>query len=384
MQGYYLALHMVDSTVTTSCELCPEGCAECSGDGAGKCLECKQGFGLDETLGCSPCPTGCKLCFRSGYCSRGGCDRSLGYYSQDSPDNLDYSICKLNPEKASFQCDGYSVEEICNNCMQHKNYIVTIDEEVPYCTDMLANCITGSVLKLTASTIEVCNRCSPHYYLVMGWYEDLDFGSSDKDRRFIHLPHYCRPCREECLSCAGPDWCIACANPNSYFREGRCLDCDPRCQTCYGPGEQCIVCADGSRASNGRCVPIDREEITLWSLVVRNSQGELRFHTMIIVFIAILAVLSIGLRITALLSMYIDNALYLKRVATQQKLWKERKLKIMQSKLFERTVGKRKPSRNIRQISLLVPDNYNRLTQTMALSNFPSANVELTEPQQKN
>ena len=293
---------------------CTEYCLRCKGPRLDQCTDCMIGYTRSGgTCVRYNCNEGCLVCASDGSCEENECDYSRGYVY-----DLNTQGCLYCPELASLRCGSKSGNK-CVGC--EMGYALSLDEEIPRYIDTHQFCKVHTS-DYSGLDMGVCNVCRPDAYMIYKYEKDwrLDI--------IYKVSVYCRECPSYCTECASPTDCIHCPNPHSYMQDGVCYDCHPLCDQCYGPDvNQCVSCMDGMRPVNGSCDPlrVQAEKTT--------PPMKIRFHTVVIWYIAFLACISVTLRVTIAVYETITNSIYQKRIEEQRLLWQERKLDMEKSKL---------------------------------------------------
>ncbi|XP_077988684.1 proprotein convertase subtilisin/kexin type 5-like isoform X2 [Glandiceps talaboti] len=274
--------------IDDKCQQCDESCYSCTGPSDEECLDCQQGYILQErkclrgdSCGesyyrntyvdppeCAECHETCKTCIGPGeddclecaeslHFNDGRCQQTCAYGEYMGTDNE----CKACDEFC-VQCQGQGQ---CYEC----EYGKFLDDEAT-CVQECRNgkygyngeCHTchSSCKKCQGSGAADCIQCK----------------RDEDDRRFLQegmcVSHcstgyygdedanVCRSCDPSCLSCDGPSSrdCLECAENDPV--EGECAgtdesDCDYVCKTCNPRHpEKCTSCFNGKYLSEDDCV----------------------------------------------------------------------------------------------------------------------------------
>ena len=204
-----------------ACAVCEiEGCAYCANgdDGASVCLECADGYDLNDGDTCDICDIdGCASC-QSGMvfnAETGSVDETTicrtcmdGYYSSVA----DGSCIACGADNCE-QCspDG------CNKCLDG----FSLDDSTGTCNSCGANCLQCGALQ--------CNRCKVGYEVLNG-----ACAATGQD------------CGNNCATCQRGGQCKIC-EPGYYVgagTNGKCVACIDNCATCRD-GESCTSCEEG-------------------------------------------------------------------------------------------------------------------------------------------
>ena len=231
---------------------------------------------------------------------------------------------------------------ICEDYSENYRYSMTLDEEIPKCKLKIDNC--QNYYWSSFYGIFTCYQCSNGYFMIPGYKATAggDFTRSDL---------YCKQCPPHCASCEHSSWCTGCRDAHTFWRDGECLQCHPDCDSCSGPGsDQCLVCADGGRAYRGSCS--DREgrlerEPGLWHMQFLTHDSHLRFHSVVLVVILGMAVLSISMRIFMCLHGVYEDRQYGVRRERQKNLWREKKVELKARDLSSKLIKRISKSKNV-------------------------------------
>jgi len=217
--------YCVNTVGSYECKNCHDSCkGNCTGGTPKDCLECNEGYVMDESEGCKDvdeCETA-DICMAGTYCSN-----TVGSYNCESCD-----------QSCEFECSGPG-NKACKAC---RNGYDMVDGE---CKD-IDECSGKDGSSLCTDPKEYCSNTP-------GGFE-------------------CEPCHSSCDNCIAPgsSGCVKCKNgfkmeESSCKDIDECLDeskCDRKTENCENTeGSYECSCKSGHEKKDGKCVKIkDNDE----------------------------------------------------------------------------------------------------------------------------
>uniref|UniRef100_A0A8C6ZU05 Proprotein convertase subtilisin/kexin type 5 n=1 Tax=Nothoprocta perdicaria TaxID=30464 RepID=A0A8C6ZU05_NOTPE len=235
----------------SDCEPCHRSCATCAGAGIDSCINCTQGYFMED----GRCVQSC----------------SSGYYLDHSTES-GYKTCK-RCDASCMECSGHG-DRNCTSCPSGYN----LDSGA---------CVVGTVCKdgEYLDDSQKCQLCEVSCEKCIGPERDNCIScpstrAFDDGRCVIQCPRgkfeikgQCHLCHHTCLDCNGsePNKCTACGTdrrgidrflyrgecregcpPGHFHSERRCVPCAPHCQVCRDAG-RCQRCARGYYLAQDAC-----------------------------------------------------------------------------------------------------------------------------------
>ncbi|XP_029693943.1 proprotein convertase subtilisin/kexin type 5 [Takifugu rubripes] len=276
------------------CEDCHPSCGSCSGGDKHQCTKCEKGrfltaqqtcvskcpagfFASRVTSACEACPPGCAQCVDSRGCVRCQSAREAQLFLQDG--------------RCVSECaGGYPDGQVCRGCAAGcsscgKNATHCLSCEEPLLLDQhrcVEECPPGHTAqeRVCRPCPSACRGCLPagpctdceEYHFL---HEGLCVPDCPEGFFKSKEQMECLRCHANCALCTGPgsDDCSACVDPEATLNHGECVqscpahhytdsltgecaECDDSCMTCAGPhADACTSCRQHHRLDGlGRCV----------------------------------------------------------------------------------------------------------------------------------
>ncbi|NWR75520.1 PCSK5 convertase, partial [Centropus unirufus] len=209
------------------CELCHRSCATCAGAGVDACINCTQGYFMED----GRCVQSC----------------SSGYYLDHSTEN-GYRSCK-RCDASCLDCSGQG-DRNCTSCPNGYNLDMGVCVVGTVCKDATEESWAEGGFCMLVKKNNLCQRKVLQQLCCRTW-EYLDDSQE------------CQLCEASCQKCIGPelDSCISCPHTR-VFDDGRCVMQCPRgkfefkgqCNLCHH------TCLDCSGSEPNKCITcgIDR------------------------------------------------------------------------------------------------------------------------------
>ncbi|CAM4558064.1 unnamed protein product [Lepidochelys olivacea] len=236
------------------CEPCHRSCATCAGSGADACINCTEGYFMED----GRCVQSC----------------SGGYYLDHSLEN-GYKTCK-RCDASCLECSGQG-DKNCTTCPN--GYILdtgvcvigTVCKDGEY-AERVDRCLfcAASCSKCTGPTQNDCVGCA-----ITRFFDDGQCVLQCPKGKF-EFNNQCHLCHHTCRACSGsePNKCTACGTdkrgkkrflymgecrescPRGYYhseKNSACLSCLEHCEMCLD-STQCNRCFKGYYLSDNRCL----------------------------------------------------------------------------------------------------------------------------------
>ena len=232
------------------CSPCLVGCAECSTESPGLCLQCSLGTYLDpnssKCIGCSPncvtcLPDGCMTCLTGFYLTADltcapNCVAPCETCSETDPTSC--LSCAVGYTFNTAAVQNCQEDLSCNStvsCTVCPFGFVLISQQCFACNSNCARCETTDP--------NLCTSC------LVGQFLD----TTDTTAVCANCPSGCDECLSStvCLSCADGFTSITDASEDSPVQ---CRACRSPCLTCAGTQRRCVTCVPGYTLTNGKCL----------------------------------------------------------------------------------------------------------------------------------
>ncbi len=202
--------------------ICDPGCATCSQNYPGNCLQCSNGYYAlvnNNVIQCLPCGANCLTCNPSSITTCYTC------YSNSFLSGTSCVSC--NPNSNCLTCSVNNPTS-CTSCPYgyYMTSVATNSGTVNYCVNSCpGNCLTCSIRTVNKITSAFCTSCQQGYGLT--------------------ITGNCLPCLANCRVCSGSfqNVCLQCGQGFYLNSNYQCAPCSVACTSCTPLG--CTTCAAG-------------------------------------------------------------------------------------------------------------------------------------------